>query len=212
MSVLHISKEDKRFLKLLFTPSWLSGLIIVLAGLTVSVGVIVTFSFSHSSLKQYLQSWEQSRIHKSVVDVNQSSATINPTLKNSWPLIFVWGLVGLFTYAVAASVVRFILETIEFRKEMNYVHANPRSMLIVTIEHIVMRLVAAILLGMLGFEFMNKILPYAVNAASVSATNLLSVQGIGYALKSFIVTSLSVYIATILLRLMFGRARLTSSV
>src|SRR5471030_626202 len=129
MKLPRLTIEDRRFLKNVLSPSWLSGLLVVLAGLVVTGGAIITFSLSHSTFKQNLISWEQSQTHTSAVISGQSSATINPTIANSWPLIFVWGVVGLFTYAVAASIIRFILETIAFKKQLDYVHADAHSML-----------------------------------------------------------------------------------
>ncbi|MFI5270972.1 MAG: hypothetical protein ACHQT9_02930 [Candidatus Saccharimonadales bacterium] len=208
MSLLSISDDNKHFLKLLLTPSWLSGLIMVLVGLTMSVGIIVVLSFNGSSLKQYLISWEHNRNFSNSSVQGQTNETINPTLKNSWPLIFVWGVVGLFTYAVAAAVIKFILETIEFRKEMNYVHANPRSMMVVTIEHIITRIVAAGLLVILGLKYGERILAYSISAGSISSKHISSVTGIRYIIEVFLLNVVAIYIATILLRLMFGKARL----
>lgn len=177
-----------------------------------SVGIISVLSFNDSSLKQYLLSWEHNRNYSSSSSQSLSNETINPTLRNSWPLIFVWGIVGLFTYAVAAAVIKFILETIEFRKEMNYVHANVRSMLVVTVEHIVMRLIAAALLVVLGLKYADRILAYSINAGNISAKHISSATGVRYIVEVFLLNVVAIHIVTILLRLMFGKARLGKNV
>jgi hypothetical protein len=211
MKIHKLSSDDRHFLRQVLSPSWLSGLIIILAGLVVTGGAITTFSLSHSAFKQDLIDWEHAQTKSSIIVPVQSSETSKPTIANSWSLIVVWGFVGLFTYAIAASIIRFILETMAFRRQMDYVHANPRSMLKNAIEHIVMRLMATGLLAMLVLLSIHRILPYAINASGISATHILSVKGIWYALISFIVTTLCIYVGSILLRLMFGRARLFSS-
>lgn len=208
--MLRLSSEDRHFLHAVLSPSWLSGLVIVVAALVVTGGSIITFSLNHSAFKQDLIGWEQA--HTDSVSLSgQSTQSINPTLANSWPLIIVWAGVGLLTYTVASSIVRFITETMEFKRELNYVHADRSLMVQVTVEHLITRLVAATLLLFLVLLFVFHLLPYTINAGNISAGDLRSVTGVRYALSSFFITAVSVYLATILLRLSLGKARIFSS-
>jgi len=181
----------------------------VLVAILVTGGSMVTFGLNHSAFKQDLIGWEQSHTD-SLSITGQSTQSVNPTLENSWPLILVWAGVGLLTYTVASSIVRFILESIEFRRELNYVHANRKSMVAVTLEHLFMRLVSAILLLILILLFVYHVLPYAISAAQASAGHALSSTGIRGAVFSFVLTMLCLYFATILLRLSIGKARIFS--
>ena len=211
MTRFKLTSEDKHFIKAVLSPSWLSGLLIVLAGLFVTVGSIITFRLNHSTFKQYLLSWEQSHTNAVVNTTSKSTQSVHPTIQNSWPLFILWALVGLLTYVIAASVIRFILETIKFRRELNYAHANPQSMLISAIEHIVTRLLAAALLGFLISSFIYRILPYAINNTHLSASHIVSLSGAKYALISFVTIMLSAYVGSVLLRLAVGKARLFST-
>jgi hypothetical protein len=205
-----LTVEDQHFLRAVFTPSWLSGLVIVLVALIVTGGAITTFSLNHSAFKQDLIGWEQGHSN-SLSITGQSTQAVSPTLANSWPLIIVWAGVGLITYIVAASIVRFILETIEFRRQLDYVHADRISMLEVTVEHLVSRIVAAVLLLMTVLLFVYHLFPDAISAGRTSAADKLSIDGLKYAVFAFVMTAICTYFATVFLRLAIGKARVFSS-
>jgi len=191
-------------------PSWLSGLVIVLAALIVSGGAIITFSLNHSAFKQDLIGWEQGHSN-SLSITGQSTQAVSPTLANSWPLILVWAGVGLITYTVAASIVRFVLETIEFRRQLDYVHADRVSMLEVTVEHLATRVVASLMLLMTVLLFVYHLFPDAISAGRTSAADKLSIGGLKYAAFAFIITAICTYFATVFLRLSIGKARVFTS-
>src|ERR1039458_1049147 len=112
-------------MRAVLAPSWLSGLVVVLSGLIVTAGAIITFSLNNSAFKQDLIGWEQSHANTGLSVTGQSLQPVNPTLANSWPLILVWAVVGLVTYIIAAAIIRFILETI--RSEERRVGKECRS-------------------------------------------------------------------------------------
>lgn len=205
--MIKLTTEDKHFLRAVFSLSWLSGLVIILAGLAVTGGGILTFSLNHSAFRQDLVSWEQNHTSTTLSISGQSTQTVNPTLANSWPIILLWAAVGLVIYIIAASIVRAVIGTIEFERELEYIHANPRSMLENIIGHLIMRVVAALLLVTLVFLFIYHTLPYVISASRTSAANLWSLNGLHYAAISFGLTALCAYVASILLRLTLGRER-----
>lgn len=206
-----LSPEDRWFIRKVVKPSWLSGLLSIVAGLVVAGGSIITFSLKHSAFTSDLLSWEQSRAHTTLSVAGQSTQNVNPSLANSWPLIIIWGFVGLLTYVIAAAIIRFILQTLQLRRELDYVHADPILMLKVTAEHIVMRIVAAILLICMTVFFIYRILPFAINAGHQSVDHHLTPAAAGYAVISFLLVTIGIHIGTILLRLLFGRARVYTS-
>jgi len=205
-----ISAEDQHFLRAVLAPSWLSGLVIVLAGLIVTGGAIITFSLNHSAFKQDLIGWEQGHSN-SLSITGQSTQAVSPTLANSWPLIIVWAGVGLITYTVAVAIVRFVLETIEFRRQLDYVHADRTSMLEVTVEHLVTRIVASLLLIMTVLLFVYHLFPDAISAGRTSAADKFTASGLKYAAFAFIMTAICIYFATVFLRLALGKARVFSN-
>ncbi|HVA10633.1 MAG TPA: hypothetical protein VNG32_00505, partial [Candidatus Dormibacteraeota bacterium] len=129
------------------------------------------------------------------------------TLANSWPLILVWAVVGLVTYVIAAAVIRFILETVQLKRQLDYVHSNPRLMVEYIVEHLVMRLIAGLLLVMLVLLFVYHTLPYVISASRTSVGYSWSLNGARYAAISFILTALCTYAGSILLRLTLGKKR-----
>ena len=176
------STEDRRFMRAVLGISWLSGLSIILAALIVTGGAILTFSLNNSAFKQDLLSWEHSHVSKTISISGQSTQTVNPTLANSWPLILVWAVVGLAIYVIAAAIVRAVIGTIEFERELDYIHAKPISMLKSIIEHLVTRVVAGILLVTLVLLFIYHTLPYVISACRTSVSNnIWTLQGIHYA-------------------------------
>jgi hypothetical protein len=206
--MLKLSPEDQKFIRTVLAPSWISGIFMILTGIIVTGGVIVTFKLNHSTLKQYLTDWQQAHTHVTTVATTSSAQSAVPTVSNSWPLFFVWGFVGLIVYAIAAAIIRFILQTIAFRREMNYMHADPVSMIKLTIEHVVMKIVAAGLLLILVFFFIYRILPIAISDSRISATNLASAKAVEDAVISFLLITFSCYAGVVLTRLTFGRARI----
>jgi hypothetical protein len=208
--MIKLTTEDRHFLRAILAVSWLSGLVIVLAGLIITGGAIITFSLNHSAFKQDLVSWEQSHVTETLSISGQSTQTVNPTFANSWPLIVIWAIVGVLIYLLAASVVQGIIGTIEFERELDYIHANPSSMLKSIIEHLVMRLVAVLLLVTLAVLFVYHTLPYVISASRISAADLWSLHGLKYAAISFILIALCAYAGSILLRLALGRERVYS--
>lgn len=210
--MLRLSAEDNRLLKLLLTPSWLSCLVAVIAGLTVSVGVIVAFEAHNSLLQQQLVAWEQTLPQPTLTTPGQTVTQDNtPTAKNSWTLLLLWSLVGLLVYGLVATTVHSISRAEGLRESLKYVHANPRTLLASTAQHLLLRLIATITL--IGFiaAFFKQVIPYGITAARASAADVISLDGVLYALLSFALIAVSIHLMTILLRLALGRARVFSA-
>ena len=207
-----LSDEDSRLLKLLLTPSWLSGLVLVVAGLVISVGVIVAFEAHNSQLQQQLIAWEQTLPQPALTTPGQAVTQNNrPTAQNSWTLLLLWSLVGLLVYALVATIAHSIARAEGFRESLKYVHANPQTMLASTAEHLLLRFIAALTLAGFATAFLKQIVPYAITAAQASAGDVLSLDGVLSALLSFGLIAVSLHLMTILSRLALGRVRVFSS-
>src|SRR4051812_20164232 len=98
--------EDRRVLGSLLSPSWLSGLVAVLVGLGITVGTILTFSFDTSAIQQQLLSWQQHQPSHALTTPDQFVSDPKPSLQNTWPLLLVWGAVGLLVYVLAINVIQ----------------------------------------------------------------------------------------------------------
>ena len=208
-----LSEEDRRLVGSLLTPSWLSGLLAVVAGLIISVGAIGAFEAHNSQLQQQLLAWQQSKPQAALTTPDQTlPQNDHPSLKSSWPLLLIWSLAGLAVYVVAAAIVHSFTRAEEFRESLEYVHARPRAALETTAEHLLLRLLAAIMLVGFTIAFWHQIVPYSITAAHASAADLLSLYGGLYALLSFALVVICWHVETVLLRLALGRARVFSGV
>lgn len=209
--MLKLHDEDRQALSRLLTPSWLSAMLAVTAGLLVTVGVIVAFSFHNSSIQQQLTAWQQNKPQRTLTTPDQELVQNDkPTLKGSWPLLVLWTFIGLGVYGIAAGIVRSVSRAAELRESLEYVHAKPHALLKDAAEHIVLRLLATTMLCLLLVLFFRQIVPYGITASRAAAGDLLSLSGLLYAFLSFAIVVVSVHLQVIFLRLAFGRERLFS--
>jgi len=209
--MLKLSSEDRRLLGLLLTPSWLSGLVAVVIGLTISVGVIVAFDAHNSQLQQQLMAWQDTQPQPGLATPGQSLPENNrPTLQGSWTLLLLWSLVGLLVYSLVATIIRSFVRAEELRESLDYVNAQRQTILVSTAKHLLLRVIASILLLILAAAFWRQIVPYSIAAAHASDTDLVSLDGSLYALLSFSLIVVSLHVQTILLRMALGRTRVFS--
>ena len=210
--MIQIDTQDKKLFSLLVTPSWLSGLIAVSAGLIVSVGVIIAFSVNISSVQQQLTVWQQNQPTRELTKPSQIvTSNDHPQIKDSWPLLVVWAGVGLLVYIITAAIVHGLSSAEALRESMGYVNSKPLVALEITAGHIVLRIVATIALIALVRIFIKEIIPYGITAAHASASDLLSATGLLYAVLAFAIIVVTIHIQTIFLRLALGRVRVFSA-
>lgn len=207
------SKEDKELVGQILTPSWLSGLIAVVAGLAISVGVVVAFHYNNTSIQQQIITWQQAQPQRTLTTPDQELVeNDNPTLQGSWPLILLWSAVGLVVYAIAAYIVHTIQSAKQLKDSLDYTNINRTTVLKSTIEHLLIRFIALVLFVCGCSLFVNRVIPYSITAARVTAIELLSVSGLISAILSFASIAISLHILTILLRLSVARARVFSAI
>lgn len=206
--MFRLDDNDSKLINQLLTPSWLSGLVAVMIGLTISVGVIVTFELNNSALQQQLIAWQSTKPPRALTQPGQLlPENDKPSLKGSWPLLIFWSAAGLVVYAVATSIIRNLTRAEAMRESLDYVNAQPARTLAESAEHLFLRLIATILMLVLGIVFIRQVVPYSITAAHASAADVFSVDGLLYAVLAFALIVVTLHGLTILLRLSFGRAR-----
>lgn len=206
--MIKLSTEDRRLIGLLLKPSWISGLVAVVLGLTVSIGVVVAFEANSSLLQQHLLAWQQNTPQPALTTPSQTvPENGRPTIQDSWPLLLLWSLAGLVVYVIAASIVHSIGQAEELRESLDYVNAKPRAALASTAEHALLRIIAGVLLIVFLVAFWRQIIPYSITAAHACEADVLSLDGGLYALLSFSLIAVGVQVLTVLLRLALGRPR-----
>ena len=204
--------ENRRLILRLLSPSWLSGLLVILTALCLTAGAIASFSLENSALKQQLTEWQQAQPQKPLTTPEQTlPENDKPRLQDTWPLLIVWAGVGLLVYFVAINVIQALGQAERLRQTMGYVNARPDQMIHAAIEHLVLRLVALIATLALAGLLLKRTLPYAITAAHASAVDLLSPNGATYALLAFGIIVLNLHVIVIFSRLTAGRVRVFST-
>jgi hypothetical protein len=192
-----LDKQDRKLFGLLLKPSWLSGLIAVVAGLAVSLGVILAFSFNTSAVSQQLARWQQDQPAKPLTQPGQIvTAEGRPQLKDTWPLLIFWAAIGLVVYGITASVVHSASDAEKLRESLGYVNANPRKQLQATAGHLFLKLVAFVIFVVFALVFYKEIVPYAITAAHASAVDIQSGTGVLYMFLSFAIVAVSLHLFT----------------
>jgi len=202
---------EHRQLHAVLTPSWLSGLLAVTAGLVMTVGVIISFHLQ-GQVQQQLMSWEHTSKQPALTLPGQGP-TNNATssLQNTWPLIAFWGVIGLVAYFAMETFMKAGGRLNEIREEMDYVNMR-RDVLIkdVAIQVIVRFGVAIIWLLFLNL-FFKRIIPYSITLVQGATNDLLTVNAVLRIIWAFCLITGSLHLQTIFLRFTLGRARVFSS-
>ncbi len=207
------NKVNSRKIQELFTPSWLSGLLAILAGLVVSVGVILIFSLDNGQASLQLASYEHTSSQPALTLPGQNvSGPGSNSLENTWPILAFWGMVGFFVYLLLEMILKMISNAEDFTKELNYVHTKRDALIRTTLEYVLARFISVVFWLIFINLFFKKIIPYTITASHASAGDFLSGSGILYAFLAFAVMALSLHLHAVFLRLSLGRPRAFSSV
>lgn len=203
-----LSREDRTLINQILTPSWLSGLIAVIAGLAICIGVGVAFHYNNTSVQQQIISWQQSKPQRALTTPDQElEENDQPTLAGSWPLILLWSAVGLVVYAIAAYIVHSIQSAKQLKDSLGYTHTDRTTVIKSTIEHFLIRFIALLLFVGGCSLFVNRVIPYSITAARSAAVDLFSASGTVSFILSFASVTISLHILTVLLRLALARPR-----
>ncbi len=203
-------------LNVILSPSWLSGLLAVIAGLIVTGGVILAFTANNSQVQQQILVWQKTTTPSSEPALTTPDEVLQendkPTIQGSWPLLIFWSALGLVVYVIAMFITKSIKDAEAFRESLDYVHADKHVMLQGAAIHIALRLAIIGLWILFTVMFIKLIIPYCITTAHASAGDIISPHGIAYALASFLVIVLSVHLHAVFMRLTFGKARVLSNI
>lgn len=195
------------------TPSWLSGLIAVSAGLALTIGAIIVFSLHNSSFEQQLVIFQSSTPQPSLTAPGQAPpGSNNNTIQNTWPVILFWASVGLGVYFLIETITHFVSTEREVLQEINYVHADRHKIIKTNVELLIFRLLVLIFWVIFINVFFKRLIPYAVTAASVSASDLASLSGLIYGLLAFGLVAIGCHINVLFLRLYLRRTRIIQAI
>jgi hypothetical protein len=203
--------ESKLFDKLL-TPSWLSGLIAIVAGLVVVVGVGLAFSSTGGALQQQLIDLQNTKQQSTLTVPGQTIDAPKNSLQTSWPLLAFWAVIGLIVYFIVEEVIAIGRNTSELKAELGYVHASRQRLIRGTVQRLAVRIGALVLWLVFIEVFFKRIIPYSITAAQAATADLVSLQGLYYELLAFTMIALSFHIHTIFLRIVVRKPRVFADV
>ncbi|MDB5164805.1 MAG: hypothetical protein JWL89_431 [Candidatus Saccharibacteria bacterium] len=202
-----LTQEDK-VLGQLLTPSWLSGLFVVVISLATVIGTIVA-SLYRSSDFQYLAQLQSDKPHALANNYQTlNSGVTSNVIISDIPLFILWGGVGLIVYWCTMSLLRAFHKVEDLELEMNYVHANRHDLARQTVGTLMVR-IAVLLTWFLYLQLtIHLFVPYAIAVAYAASGALSILYGAAYLLWGIGLLAIILHVHVVLSRLLFLRPRL----
>jgi phosphotransferase system glucose/maltose/N-acetylglucosamine-specific IIC component len=195
----------------ILTPSWLSGLIAIAAGLIVTVGVIITFNFKDTIAQQRLTIWQNTSSPALTLPGESPPGTTTNSLQNTWPLIGFWIIVGLLVYLIVEAGMKAVNDVNELKEELDYVHARRDVLIRESAVALLIRLLAMLVWLFFIEVFFKRIIPYSITASHDSVGNLKHLDALRDVGLSFLIIAASIHVHTFFLRVALHRSRVFSN-
>lgn len=208
---LSSSSSESTSLDLLFKPSWLSGLVIVLVSLGLILGTVLSVQYQESSLR--LLRAENTQPHTlstgyKTIDTNFSTNTAIGYI----PLFIFWAGIGLIVYSFTMAAVNAVRNAAELEAETHYVNVNRQALLLHAAERVILRFVVLVA-WLLYIKFtLHVILPYALAVAYAATGSIGYLASVGYILWGISLLCIGLHLHIILMRLFVLRPRLFGQV
>jgi hypothetical protein len=198
--------QGMKQLRLLITPSWLSGFICIVLSLLITVAAIIIASPKNSVIGQDLFA-----AHNASTGVNSVYQTVVTNLSR-YPIIgdmvmaVFWGAIGLIVYIFTVNLIRALSAVATVEQEMHFVNAQRRSILSQAFLRLLTRLAAlGAWLILIIFSY-HTVLPYDL-ASAHSMTSNFGLSSSLSALTGTVLLVVDFSIQTICLRLLLLRER-----
>lgn len=192
----------------LVSPSWLSGLFVVVASLIIVLGSIGLLYY-HSSNLHLLHVPNDS--HQATVTDNYQTIDdrFSPdVILSDIPLFIFWGGVGIAAYALTMSLVTALHSAAEVHEELDYVNSNRQQLLRFAGERFAIRLSALVAWFIYLRYTQHVLMPYAVALGFAGTTIGGWFQGAGYVLGAIGISVFVLHIHVVLVRLIALKPRL----
>jgi hypothetical protein len=190
------------------TPSWLSGLIAVTIALVVVAMTVIGLHYRSSDFQLLRAAQvENQAISYNYQAVNNSFSS--NTLLSDLPLLVLWGGVGLVVYSLTMRIVGSYSRAMEFRQELDYVHADRQALIRSAITRALIRLLVLIA-WFLYLQFtVHVLLPYVIALAYAGSGSLdLNLwQETFYLIAGVVLLALTIHLHTVALRLALLKTR-----
>jgi hypothetical protein len=209
MAIKTGASVDRKLLGVFLRPSWLSGLISLLVGVTVIVSTILLTRVGNTVQQSLLglhNVYNASSVGRSVETVTNNFAQ-NSDLNNVL-LFLMWGSVGLLVYSIVQGVAKELHDADRLLRELEEVPASRSSILHDLFLRAIIRLVSLACWWILLRFTIYELFPYTIAAAHISALNPANAGDWTQTLLAGLGCMLAMHGLTIFLRLTFLRARL----
>ena len=206
---LGASADNHKLFIILLTPSWLSGLVAVVASLAVMVTTVMALHFPGSSLQLLLDD------HKGNTSPSLSTGSLavsnnfsSNQLINDIPLFVLWGCVGLLVYSLIISTANTLGGAGELMAELNFTHVKRWRLLGQELGRLLIRVI--VLVGWVLFTeiTVHTILPYVIALTQFASSAVGVMNTVLDAALAFVVLTACLHLHVILLRLLMLKPRL----
>lgn len=205
-SVLSFSKDDLNQLGDLLKPSWLSGLVVVVASLAIVFGSVAYLHYSGSSWQLLLSNQQQHEVESNSVALEQE--VTGNVLVSNLPLLVFWAGVGMIVYSFIIALGDIFRNVVELKEEMHYVHANRKSLLGQAILHLVLRAIFLTIWVIYVQYSIHILLPYVIALAYAGSGDIGLIYNMTYLAGAVVIAAISLHLHTVLLRLLLLKPRL----
>lgn len=206
-----MKSTNRKNLKLLLTPSMLSGGLSVLVALILLISSIIISLGKAGKLKDDLFA-----VNYVKAGINTQSHLIAKSLDSNHfistlPLYIFWAAVGLIAYLVSINVYKAIYDMESIEKSLHYVHSKPQNIIHNLELHLAVRAACLLALWIYLHIFFKNLLPYCL-AVVRNATLHWTLSGYLNVLWIFILLVGLFHILTVLVRMIALKARFFSKI
>jgi len=195
-------------LRILLTPSWLSGFIDGLVWVILVPAGLLSTHFIGSQWQQGLFNLgsDSSATYHQLTNHIQDNRLIG-----NLPLLIFWLGIGLIIYYLAVGLYEAFHSAVELREELEYVHARRRQLLRSVLEQLAIRSAALVAWIFYTAFFFRQLVPYILSALR-SLGAAFSLHNLEQGVLAALVLLIGLHLHTVLLRLVALKERVFSSV
>lgn len=191
----------------IIAPSFLSGLMALLAAAAVIFTVLTPFFYKGSYLEQYGELLQRSKGGPRDIYAFLTRELNSNELVGNIVIFCVWAIVGFALYYLVLSLLSLIVDIVRFANLLGYEKSEKRTIIIEASERLITRIFGVVGLAAFVIVSLEILIPgiLTVIAASFSSPLLFSVL---YIIASVLFLATIFHVVVVLLRVIFLRTRL----
>lgn len=203
---------DLKLFGSLLVPSVMSGVLCVLASLSLVGAIAVLTNYQGSSLQQELLQTQARSANENIAEDYEyiSEDFEQNAVLDKAPIMLFWMFVGTLVYFLVTGIAGAIASVSNLGEELHYMHVKRKRLLRdVYLKSAIRFCVLGLWLGFIVI-FFRLLLPYCLAAAHVGAGSITTPTGVVYLLLAALVLTLCLHVHVVMLRLVVLRPRIFS--